>query len=293
MHFYYKKTINPEIQRVVKHYKKVFQYRKLDSPHLSAELIIAKNLRVSRLEILANPHRSISSQEVFKIERDMLCRAQGKPVAYILGFKEFYGLEFLVDPSVLIPRPETELIIDLIQYFFHVDSRFYFADIGTGSGILGITIALLFKNSLGLGLENTSSALKVAKNNKHKHFAKNFYPVLGDLTSCLTEDSLDLIVSNPPYLSLEQYKKLNPEIRHYEPKQALLAGTEGTEYHLFIISSIWRILRSGGYFFLEIDSSQSCYLYRLLQDYYRNIYSEIKIYKDLAGRERVLGAKKM
>ena len=249
---------------------------------------------MSRLDILAGPQRSITNKEMHRIIKEMDRREKGEPVAYILGHKEFYGYDFLLDSSVLIPRPETESIVDLVLDFFPIDKEFYFADVCTGSGILGIVIAAKYSRSSGIGTDIFGSSLDIVKQNIARHRVdKCFIPVKASFAQCFRKNSLDLIVSNPPYLSFEQYKSLSREIRDFEPSEALISGKKGTEKISELILQCAYSLKSGGYFFMEIDSSMSDYVSYLLKGDFGGLYNLIDVYKDFSSKDRVLAAKRL
>lgn len=282
------------LQSIIQFYSHYFKSLGLDAPRLSAELILVKILDTSRLDILAHPRKTLLDREIKQINREMQRRAQGEPLAYILGQKEFYGYNFHLDPSVLIPRPDTELILDLVQQRFSPGQRLRFADIGTGSGVLGICLAIIYPNSVGVGTEISASALDIAWANMFEHaVGKRFFPLRCDLLAGLKRHKLDLIVANPPYLSQEQYTGLSREIKDHEPQEALLAGKKGTESLDSLFAQITVCLRPGGSFFVEIDSSQGDYVLDCLNRDFAGQYTQIHLYKDLSGQNRVIGAKKL
>ena len=283
-----------DVQTTLSYYTHLFQRLGLDSPRLSAELILSKALQVSRLDILAGPQRSITSNEMHRIIKEMNRREKGEPVAYILGYKEFYGYDFFLDSSVLVPRPETESIVDQVLDLFPVDKQFEFADVCTGSGVLGIVIATKYRKCSGIGTDIFDSSLNIVKKNIVSHRVdERFLPVKASFAQCFRKNSLDLIVSNPPYLSFEQYKSLSREIKDFEPSEALIAGENGTEKLPELILQFAYSLKSGGYFFMEIDSSMRDYVFDLLKGDFGDLYNLVDVYKDFSAKNRVLAAKRL
>lgn len=262
----------------------------VDSPLLSAQLILCKALKCERIHVLVEQERILAPEERREAEALLTRRFAGEPVAYLLGNKEFYGRDFSVSPEVLIPRPDTEHIIEHALEFFSPDQAFHFADFGTGSGILAVTLALEFSASTGLALDISPGALAMARENAAAHdVGDRVLFTLGDLASPpLPPGSLDLLVSNPPYVSEAEYQELSHEIMDYEPRGALVPEpeSEGLEAYRTIAASAHRLLRPGGVVLLEIGWKQG--------EAVRDLFSEhkgwagVEVHPDLAGRPRVV-----
>ena len=175
----------------------------VDSPRLSAELLVAHALRCSRMKLNLERDRIPTDEEIEEIERLLVRREAGEPMAYILGEKEFYGLDFQVTPDVLIPRPETEHIIEEVESLFPKDSGVHFADLGTGSGILAVTICVLYPKAVGVAVDTSPAALEVAKSNAVHHGVEGRLSFQhADFTKQLFEpEGFDLVVTNPPYVT--------------------------------------------------------------------------------------------
>ncbi len=266
---------------------------KVDSPRLSAELIIAQVLGVSRLELLFGLPYGLGQEALDKIRLFLAQRARGCPMAYLLGRKEFYGLEFEVTPDVLIPRPETELILDLLQKKIRVKNGFLFADLGTGCGSLGIALLKIFPESQGILTDISPEALKVAQRNSQKHRVQSRVQfVLDDLGSGFKPGTLDLAVANPPYLSSQDMLGLSREIKNFEPKLALWGGPEGYEKALNLICNIWSALKDMAWCFVEAAPAQLAKLMshpRLA----RMLTPACRVYPDLNGKDRILALQKV
>lgn len=266
---------------------------KVDSPRLSAELIIAQVLGVSRLELLFGLPYGLDQEALDKIKLLLAQRARGCPMAYLLGCKEFYGLEFEVTVDVLIPRPETELILDLLQKKIRPENGFLFADLGTGCGALGIALLKIFHEGQGILTDISPQALKVAQRNSQKHQVQSRVQfMLDDLGSGFKPGSLDLAVANPPYLSNQDMLGLSREIKNFEPKLALWGGAEGYEKALNLICNIWPALKDMGWCFVEAAPAQLAKLVghpRLA----RELAPACRVYPDFNGKDRVLALQKI
>jgi release factor glutamine methyltransferase len=265
----------------------------IDSPRLSAELITAHALRISRLELLLQLAAPLSGQELEAIEELARRRERGEPVAYILGKKEFYGRELEVGPGSLIPRPETELIVDLVKEIYPAAGRFVFADIGTGCGNLAVALAAEFPNSKGLALDLSPGALALARLNIRRHGQQNrVLPVRMDLAEGVGRAGLDLLVANPPYLSQPELDSAGIEVGGYEPRMALVGGERGDELQLRLLDACAATLCSGGRLFMECSEKRTASLARIAGDR-PGVWADAAVYRDLSGLDRVLALRKV
>ncbi|WP_028574255.1 peptide chain release factor N(5)-glutamine methyltransferase [Desulfonatronovibrio hydrogenovorans] len=255
----------------------------VDSPRLSSRLLMAHVLGCSQERLLAGPHTCLSPDQAFAFRAFLARRLAGEPVAYILGYKEFYGLDFKVDGRVLIPRPETELLVDLARDFSRGGSEL-FADLGTGSGALAVSIARELPMSFGLACDICPGAIAVARQNALLHgVGQRVMFFISDMGMGIKPGCLDFIFSNPPYLSESELLRVSREVSRYEPRQALVSGCSGLE-HIQRLETVSRVLlKSGGMIFLEMGSNQS----RAVQDIFSD-WTRVSIHKDLAGHERIL-----
>jgi release factor glutamine methyltransferase len=197
------------------------------------EIILANILKLSRANIIAHPEYVLSASQLEMFTQFMQRRENGEPIAYILNQKEFWSLLFCVDKNTLIPRPETELLIETMLECFQPDKKFHFLELGTGSGAIGITLATLFPNSLITAIDNSDKALSVAKKNQEKHKVENIDFIKSDWFSELEplkkyHECFDAIISNPPYLACDDPHLFQGDLR-YEPRSALIGGKKGTE----------------------------------------------------------------
>ncbi|QGY41001.1 peptide chain release factor N(5)-glutamine methyltransferase [Pseudodesulfovibrio cashew] len=261
----------------------------VDSPRLSAEVLVAEVLGCSRLTLVGDREREVDDRDLERIRELVGRRATGEPLAYILGRKEFYGLDFMVTPDTLIPRPETEHIIEAVEEHFPRDSRFRFADLGTGSGILAVTLAHLFTGSKGVAVDLSPGALNVAEKNALAHgVADRVEFRLGDFTERLfPDDSLDLIVSNPPYVPQQEFDEASREVVDFEPVTALVSGADGLDHIRAMLPRVTDALKTGGLFMMEIGYRQAEGVVRIITDYLSE-YKEIQVLKDLAEHDRIV-----
>ncbi len=260
----------------------------VDAPRLSAELLLARALHLSRLELLTGLLRPVADEELSRAEELLARRLSGEPIAYILGVKEFYGREFMVDARVLIPRPETELIVDAVCEVFRPHERFTFLDIGVGSGALLASIACERPAAQGVGTDLSPGALEVAGVNcRRLKVARRVQLVRTHLGRGLKHGTFDVLVSNPPYLSDQDMRRLGREVLDFEPHGALHAGPRGTELIQEVIRQASKLLRPGGLLLVEIGAEQGEEALGLLAGG-GTCWERGKIRRDIADRDRVL-----
>lgn len=261
----------------------------VDSPRLSAEVLVSEVLQCSRLSLILDRDRLVTNEEQLRIESLVTRRQKGEPLAYILGSKEFYGFDFKVTPDTLIPRPETEHIIEKVEELYPLDATFRFADLGTGSGILAVTLAHFFFNASGVAVDLSSPALKVAQQNAQAHGVKGRLEFLrGDFTRHLFEpEAFDLIVSNPPYVSQQEYDEASHEVIGYEPETALVSGDEGLNHIRAMLPHVAESLRRGGVYLMEIGYQQALAIERFVADFVPGL-GRFEVVRDLAGHDRIV-----
>jgi release factor glutamine methyltransferase len=240
--------------------------RGADSPRLDAEILLAEALGCQRIQ-LYTAFDDVPQEEKRAAFRELVSqRAEGTPVAYLVGRREFYSLSFKVGPGVLIPRPESELIVvtllDLAKQLLSCSGRgaggegpLRIADAGTGSGVLAVTIAKHLSSAQVVATDTSKVALEIARENARRHgVAERVQWIECDLLSAIpVEPALDFIVSNPPYVSTAEYEKLPRDVKNFEPREALLAGPKGTEVIENLILQAAERLRPGGHLLIEIS----------------------------------------
>jgi release factor glutamine methyltransferase len=211
-------------------------------------------------------------------------RLQGEPVAYIVGHKEFYGLDFEVNPHVLIPRPETELMLDRLVERVARDASFRALDVGTGSGALAVTCATLFPGVAVTAVDVSLDALVTARSNARKHGVEERVGfVCGDLLGALDAGRFEVILANLPYVPERDRGGISREVISYEPGQALFAGVEGLDMYRRLASELKGVAREGALLLCEIDHSQGAAMSELFLPMARRVHIE----RDYAGLDRL------
>ncbi|MGA3096892.1 MAG: peptide chain release factor N(5)-glutamine methyltransferase [Bryobacteraceae bacterium] len=252
------------------------------APRLTAEVLLAHAVRRQRVYLHAHPEHELTEVEWLHLGRYLHERLQGKPTQYITGRQEFYGREFRVSPDVLIPRPETEHVVEAALQCLRPGMRFL--DVGCGSGALAVTLQLE-TGAEAWACDISCSAAVVAAANAQRLGAP-VRTVVCDLLEAMAEGSMDLIVSNPPYVPVAQREGLQREVRDWEPRVALFAGQTGFEFYDRIAAGASRVLRPGGWLVMELGFGSSEYVSGLLGG-----WSDRRIEPDLAGIPRVIAAR--
>lgn len=234
-----------------------FQARVSDSPRLDAEILLAHHLGCQRIQLYVMYEEEISAQDRARLKDLVVRRGEGCPVAYLTGVKEFFGLRLRVNPAVLIPRPETEVLVESAVALARHRTIERFFDLGTGSGAIAIALAKAWPSASGVASDCSPEALAVAKENAEQHqVADRIEFRAGKLFDAAPEETFDLIASNPPYVASEEIPGLANTVRDYEPRLALDGGPAGLEVLRQIIEAAPRHLRPGGSLLLEIGDSQ-------------------------------------
>ncbi len=262
----------------------------IETPGLEAYLLLSESAAIDDLsEVYVYPDKEIDLQRFNRFQELLERRIKREPIAYILGEKEFYSKPYKVNPSVLIPRPETELLVDETLNLVKQRTSPLILEIGTGSGCISVTIASLCEDVKIVASDISHEALAVAKENITKHNQKHRISLLrGDLLNSFKGQSFDIIVSNPPYITETEFDGLESEVKDFEPEIALTAGQDGLYYIKEIISDSTKILKDGGWCVLEIGHNHK----EGVQNIFRNCgFTEISSIKDLNGIERVIKAK--
>lgn len=253
------------------------------APRLTAEVLLACTLGRERPYLYAHPEQPLSAPIRAAFERCLRERSAGKPTQYITGMQEFYGREFRVTPAVMIPRPETEFLVEAALVRGREARRV--ADIGCGSGAIAVTLRL------ELGVETiatdiSAAALAVASANARRLGAEVAF-LNCDLLSALAAGRVDLVASNPPYVPQGDEPTLQREVRDYEPRQALYGGPDGLDFYQRLVSESPRVLRPGGWLIVELGIRQLAPVRAMLDGRWR----ETAVLDDLAGLPRVLAAR--
>lgn len=267
------------------------QKKGIESPRLNAELLLAHLLNCKRLDLYLLFDSPLKENEVALYRELLKKRGSFVPLQYIIGNVEFYGLEFNVDSSVLIPRPETELLVEAIIEE-NKNTNLKILDIGTGSGIIAITLAKSMDQPELFAIDISEAALENAKKNAIKNCVADRIKFLqldvrNDLS--LLKESFDIIVSNPPYISKDEFPKLQTELRVFEPSIALTDYADGLSFFRIISEKAIRLLKNNGKLYFEIGKDQSDSVKKILEE---NGFVNIRIKKDYQEIERVISGEK-
>jgi release factor glutamine methyltransferase len=252
-------------------------------PLREARLLLQHVLGASHAELATHPERRLSAEEAARFAALAMRRAAGEPVAYLLGEAEFYSLDFRVTPDVLIPRPETELLVDIALEKM-ADCACRILDLGTGSGCLAVTLARHLPQAQVTAVDVSPAALAVARRNAERHGVA-LRLVQSDWFAALDDERYDLIVSNPPYIAAGDAHLAQGDLR-FEPPQALASGIDGLDALRRIVAAAPRYLEAGGWFFFEHGYDQAAAAAQLLA---QAGFTHIAQRADLAGILRVAG----
>jgi release factor glutamine methyltransferase len=252
-----------------------------ESPRLDAELLLARALDLPRSYLYAHPDDVLDNAAAARFLKTVEQRLEGLPLAYITGEKEFWSLALAVGPGALVPRPETELLVELALREIPRGSALSVADLGTGSGAIAIALASERPACRIVATDISAAALLIAKHNAAKHGLGNIEFVEGDWTTPLADRQFDLIVSNPPYVRIDD--PALDELR-FEPKVALASGSDGFDAIRTLARDCGRLLIPSGALMLEHGADQHDDVARILA---AEGWREIECFRDLAGRPRV------
>lgn len=257
------------------------------TPRLDVEILLQKVLNVDRLYILLNLEKSISDDEEKLFYEFINERLNNRPIAYIVGNREFMGLDFYVQEGVLIPRPDTEVLVEEVIELGKNKGTINILDIGTGSGAITVSLAKYLDNAKVTSIDISDIALEIGKknaiNNDVDHRV-NF--IKSDLFTNLDKDmKFDIIVSNPPYIKREVIETLDKQVKDFEPYNALEGGIDGLDFYRSITKGAKNFLKKGGILAYEVGHDQSQDVSKLMErDGYTNIYTK----KDLQQIDRVV-----
>jgi release factor glutamine methyltransferase len=263
----------------------------MKDPQFEAEVLLRHCLGWDRTKFLTSLQETIEAEVVSALQELCERRAQHEPLQYMIGRQEFYGREFVVGPGVLIPRPETEILIEQVlkhaDRLWSADARLDVADIGTGSGAIAVTLACERPRWQVTSVDLSSDALAIAESNAERLEARVRF-LQGDLVEPLVEQGqlLDILVSNPPYIPSEEVDRLDAEVRDYEPRLALDGGKDGLDCYRRICAALPRLLKPRALVGFEVGIHQSRDVAELLQA--SGVINNVEIVPDLAGIERVV-----
>jgi release factor glutamine methyltransferase len=258
------------------------------SPRLNAEILLMFTLACDRAFLYAHPERQLTDDERVRYDEAINHRYQGVPSQYITGHQEFWGMDLIVSPTVLIPRPETEHLIETVVPLARAVSNPKIVDVGTGSGCIAISILCNVPGSTGLGLDISERALAVARTNSERHHVSDRLQLTqSNVLEAAGSEKFDLVVSNPPYVPANELPTLQVEVRNFEPHIALSDGNDGLSVIRTVVDQAPAHLKKGGFLMMEIGFGQA---ENVLKMFLPRSWSDVEIIPDLQGIPRTVKA---
>ena len=264
---------------IIKIGSNLLKEKKIRSHILDSELLLSKALNKSREEILINLDKELSKNNILTFKKYLKRRSKDEPIAYILGEKEFWSKKFDVSRHTLIPRPETELLVEKLSLIFK-GKKISILDIGTGSGCIILSLLSILKQSVGVGIDISRKAIFIARKNAIKHKLLNRIKFFNRSFENIFAVKFDLVVSNPPYIDRKKIKNLSNDIKKFEPIMALDGGNDGLDLIKKVIYKAKYILKINGILALEIGNEQDKKVSKILIDNNFRIKHVIKDYKN-------------
>ncbi|MEO1204173.1 MAG: peptide chain release factor N(5)-glutamine methyltransferase, partial [Pseudomonadota bacterium] len=257
-----------------------------ESPRLDAEILLGRSIDMPRSYLFAHPEDELDEAAVERLEQTVARRLAGEPMAYITGIKEFWSMELMVTPATLVPRPETEILVERALQEMPRRAEFEVLDLGTGSGAVALAIARERRLSSVTAIDQSADAVRVAEHNARMHDLDNVICLQGDWTEPVRDQRFDIVVSNPPYVADD-----DPALATLaaEPRAALAAGADGLDAIRRLAAECVAITRPGGWLVLEHGSDQADAVAAELE---ANGWQAIDIRRDYAGLDRVTAAKR-
>ncbi len=277
-------------QEILNKGSQILRANNIKSSNLDCELILSKVLNKTREEILINLNNKINKTQKNEFIFNLNKRRNKNPISYILGFKFFWKYKFYINKSALIPRPESEHLVEQALKYMPNGKSINILDIGTGSGCLIISIIKERHNCIATAIDISKQALKVARFNAKLHHLENKIKFLNIDIDKFYSSKYDLIISNPPYINKIDLNRLDDDVRLYEPRLALYGGVTGLEEIKKIIEKSSVLLKYNGKLVIEIGEKQKNYTVKILR---KNGFYINKICKDFSGKERCLVSTKI
>ncbi len=279
------KPTSPTIQFTIRRAIETLAAAGIDSARLDAEVLLAHVLHTDRSWLFAHPDERLSAEKHTRFEQLIARRAEFEPVAYLIGEREFFGLPFFVSPDVLIPRPETELLVEIALARLPKNAA-RVIDVGTGSGCIAVTLAVQRPLLQVIATDISAAALAVARKNARRHgVSARVQPVQADLLAGFS-GTVDAIVSNPPYVNPRFASELPATVRQFEPHHALFSSNAGLAHMQQLVASAGKLLANGGFLLIEIGAEQGESALAAAQSL--SPHATFSIVQDLAGRARLL-----
>ena len=263
-----------------------FRDNNFDNARSEIEWLLQDLLNYKKIDLYLKFEEEIDSEKLFILKSWIKRRVSREPLQYITGKADFYGRSYFVNNKVLIPRPETEILIDAAIKNLLEKKNPFIIDIGTGSGCIGITLAIEIKKSNVLSIDISKDALLIAKNNAENHNIKNIKFLEIDVLKNDINQKADLIISNPPYISKNELSTLMPEVKNHEPKISLTDNKDGFTFYERFVSLFPKILKNDGAAIIEVG--REAHSIKVLEIFKKNGMKNIKVIKDLNSDNRAI-----
>ncbi len=277
------------IEEILKKEINNLKQNNIENSTLKAKILLANILKVKKEYLLIHSEEQVKQEDKIKYENCIKELIKGKPLQYITNKQEFMGLNFYVDENVLIPQPDTEILVEKAIEIAETTQKNKILDMCTGSGCIAIALAKKINNAQITAVDISNSALNVANKNVINNNVENKIIFINSDMFNNIEEKFDIIVSNPPYIETETINKLEIEVQN-EPHLALDGGIDGLKFYKIIANNAFKYLNENGYLLLEIGYNQQNSVTQLLQD--TGKYKNIETIKDLGGNYRVVIARK-
>ncbi len=269
-----------------------FKQKNIENPRLNAEVLLSNVLKTDRVKLYVQFERPLTANEL-KLFRDVVSRRSNfEPLQYIVGSTEFMGIPFIVDPSVLIPRPETEILVEHILKMKDLyPEKATILDIGTGSGCIAISLGHYWEKAKITGIDISNEAIETAIKNSIINKVENTYFLRQDIfkfDSSRLPNQFSIVVSNPPYIAEKEIKELQTEVKDFEPKLALTDYGDGTRFYTFILDLVQNGTLTSDYIFFEMSGSQP---EKIVAEAKKRNFANIEVLKDLTHIDRILKIK--
>ena len=274
-----------DIENVINSACKELKKNKIFSALLDSELLLSKVIKKDRKYILLNPNKEIDQSDHENFEDLIIKRSKGKPLAYLTGIKSFWKYDFMINEKVLIPRPDSEIIIEQVLNIYKNTNNLNFLEVGIGSGCIALSILKEKKSFLATGVDLSKDCIKICRFNANKLGVSRRIKLIKSDVDNLIFRKYDLIVSNPPYIKTLDLNKLSKEVTDYEPRLALDGGLEGLSVIRKVIKKSSELIKINGKLILEIGHDQREPVKKMLNE--NNFYIN-KILKDLAKNDRCI-----
>jgi len=266
--------------------EKYFKEKYFDNPRIEIEVLLQHIIGCKKIDLYLQFENTVTPENLIILRGLIKRRVNREPIQYIIGSSEFYGRKFFVNKDVFIPRPETEKLIDVSIDFLSKKENPIILDVGTGSGCIGITIALEIPLSSVIAIDISNSALSIAKKNADRYGLKNIQFINLDILSQDINHTADMLISNPPYISQEEIPGLMIDVKDYEPMAALTDNSDGLEFYRKFSNIIPQVIKKNGEIILEVG--RGAHLERVKEIFSKAGYDNIESVRDLNKDNRVL-----